>query len=338
MNIFITGAAGYVGGMLAELFLNNPRVRHVTALDMRDASAKFPQHDQRFSWVTWNLGDAGWERQVLRHGKPDVVIHCAYVIREGYGEKRAWQNKCNIDAAARVFQFVFNEGVLRFIHFSTVASYGALQTNTTSRMFVETDPFLESNYLYGVDKKNIETMLAETYRSRNNLPAPNIVPQVIIFRPCAISGPRGQFMFRRFGLLQMVKHGLPIIPITGPESARQFVHEDDVFDAVSFAALGGVVGKYEIFNLAPPGFLLLKDMAKRIGKYTIRIPMFLGKMAFALLWHMSHGRIPTVPEGINSYTYPIIVDGSKLARAGFRYRYTSIEALAAKVGRYKQSV
>ncbi len=336
MNIFITGAAGYVGGMLAELFLKDQRVKHVTALDMRDASGKFPKNNSRFSWITWNLGDAGWENEVLRYGKPDIVIHCAYVIREGYGAKRAWQNKCNIDGAARVFQFVFSQQISRLIHFSTVAGYGALATNTLDHFFVETDPFLESNYLYGVDKKKIEAMLLESYKNFCVKKDNSFLPQIIIFRPCAISGPRGQYMFRRFGLLQMTKNGLPVIPLTGPQSARQFIHEDDVFDAVNFAVFNGIKGQYEIFNLAPAGFLLLKDMAKRIGKRVIRIPMLLGKICFALLWYLSRGRVPTVPAGINSYTYPIIVDGSKLSRAGFNYQHTPIEALDAKVGRYIQ--
>ncbi len=334
MNIFITGAAGYVGGMLAELFLKDPRVSHVTALDMRDTADKFPKNDPRFSWVTANLGDDGWEAQVLEHGIPDVVVHCAYVIRQGYGSKRAWQNKCNIGGATNMFNFVFKNNIKRLIHFSTVAGYGALATNTLAHHFVETDPLLEANYLYGIDKKQIEVMLSETYQSALAKKEATALPQIIIFRPCAISGPRGQFMFRRFGLLQMTKNGLPIIPLTGSQSARQFIHEDDVFDAVNFVAFGGIKGQYEIFNISPPGFLLLKDMAKHIGKYSIRIPMWLGKLCFAFLWHVSQGRIPTVPAGINSYTYPILVDGSKLARTGFKYRHSPIEALDAKVGRY----
>ena len=236
-----------------------------------------------------------------------------------------------------MFNFVFENNIKRLVHFSTVAGYGALPTNTIFHHFVETDPLLEKNYLYGIDKKQIEGMLSETYKSAQSKKDPQDLPQIIIFRPCAISGPRGQHMFKRFGLLQMTKNGLPIIPLTGPQSARQFIHEDDVFDAVNFAAFGGIKGQYEIFNLAPPGFLLLKDMAKRIGKHTIRIPMFIGKMCFALLWHLSRGKIPTVPAGINSYTYPIVVDGSKLMRTGFKYGYSPTEALDAKVGRYAKS-
>ena len=88
MKIFITGAAGYVGGMLTDLFLKDPRIDSVVVLDMKDASDKFPKGNPKFKWITWNLGDDGWQEKVLEGGAPDVVVHCAYVIREGYGKKR----------------------------------------------------------------------------------------------------------------------------------------------------------------------------------------------------------------------------------------------------------
>ncbi len=331
MKIFVTGAAGYIGGMLVDQLLKDARVTQVVALDMRDDPLPPNASDPRRVWITHNLGDEGWQKLVLRHGVPDVVIHCAYVIREGYGAKRAWQNKCNITAAEKLFAFVFANHIARLIHFSSVATYGALSTNTIARRFVETDPLREANYLYGVDKALIEERLRACF-------AQTPTAQVVVFRPCAISGPRGQYQFKRFGLLQMVKHGLPIVPITGAESARQFIHEDDVADAVAFATFGGVAERYAVFNLAPQGFFLLKDMVRTIHKWSLRIPMFLGYIGFAFLWHVSRGRIPTVPAGIRSYTYPIIVDGSKLDRAGFHYRYDGAQALAARVGRYASAV
>ncbi|MEK7119916.1 MAG: NAD-dependent epimerase/dehydratase family protein [Patescibacteria group bacterium] len=340
MKIFITGAAGYVGGMLADLFLKDPRVDSVVVLDMKDASDKFPKGNQKFKWITWNLGDDGWQEKVLEGGAPDVVVHCAYVIREGYGKKREWQNKCNLTAADKVFEFVFKNKISRLIHFSTVASYGARKENSIKRWFREEDPFLESEYLYGVDKKMIEEKLRAVFeKEKSDLQKgarQNPLPQVLMVRPCAISGPRGQYIFKRFGLLQMVKEGLPIIPITGDESARQFIHEDDVADIIFWMAFGGARGDYEIFNIAPHCFFLLKDMAHSIGKKTIRIPAWLGKFGFWFLWNVSCGKIPTVPAGINSYTYPIIVDGSKIEKFGYKYKYDCGDALRADVGRYTE--
>jgi len=339
ITVLITGAAGYVGGMLTELFLKDGRVKNVIALDMVDAHERFPVGNPKFYWLTFNLGDNGWQKEVLKIAKPDVVIHCAYVIRQGFGKKRAWQNKCNFDGAQNIFDFVFENKIPRLIHFSTVASYGARKENTLDRWFREEDEFKEDSYLYGVDKKIIENNLRSVFDKEKNKVSGSTspdFPQILIVRPCAITGPRGQFIFKRFGLLQMVKQGLLIVPITGARAARQYIHEDDVADIMFFLAFGGVKGEYEIFNIAPQGFMLLKEMAHSIGKKTIRIPMWLGKLGFAFLWYVFRGHFPTVPAGINSYTYPIIVDGSKITKFGFDYKFKGFEALAAERGRYAE--
>lgn len=330
MKIFITGSSGYIGGMLVDRFLEDERVKKIVALDMNPPSnlAIRLLSSNRIAFIQHNLGDLGWEEKVLAHGVPDVVIHCAYVIREGYGKKREWQIKSNITAAERIFNFVFENKIPRLIHFSTVASYGARPENSTGYKFKETDPFREENYLYGVDKKNIEERLKTKFQ------VSSFKPQVLVVRPCAITGPRGQNIFKRFGLLQMVKYGLPIVPICGHDSARQYMHEDDIWEAVKLIVSGGINSQYDVFNLAPSDFLLLKDMARLIGKVSVRVPIWLGKVAFGAMWHISQGRIPTVPAGINSYTYPIIADGSKITRFGFKYKYTAREALSADKGYY----
>lgn len=325
MKIFVTGASGYIGGMLVERFLDDPQVKGVVALDLKPPPLRFPLKHPKLSWVDHNLGDPGWEDKVLKIFTPDVLIHAAYVIRQGYGGKRAWQVKSNITAAERVFDFAFQNKIKRLIHFSTVASYGALASNSTGQRFKEEDPFLEASYLYGVDKKIIEEKLRSLYQRIGS------ATQVVVVRPAAVTGPRGQFMFRRFGLL-LIKRGLPFIPLTGKDAARQFVHEDDIFGAIEHIARGAIPGGWEVFNLAAPDFFLLKDLAREIGKVSVPIPMILGKMTFGFLWHLTRGRIPTVPASINSYTYPIIVDGSKITRFGFRYAYSGLEALRAERG------
>lgn len=335
MRIFITGAAGYVGGMLADLFLNDPAVEKVIALDFKDASARFPQDNSRFMWITHNLGDDGWQNEVLKEGPIDIIIHCAYVIRQGYGKKRQWQVKSNIVGAEKLFDFAFKNNAKKIIHYSTVASYGAFKTNKLDQWFKETDPFREDGYLYATDKRVIEEKLESEFKKAKN---EGKSTKVYVLRPCAISGPRGQFMFKRFGLLQMVKEGLPIVPVAGSQSARQFVHEDDVADITKFLIKEEINSDYEVFNIAPRCYFLLRDMARQIGKKTIRIPKWLGKLGFAFLWHITRGKVPTVPISINSYSYPIIVDGSKITQFGYKYKYDCGDALNAQKGYYSKFI
>ncbi|MBI4039915.1 NAD-dependent epimerase/dehydratase family protein [Candidatus Daviesbacteria bacterium] len=333
MTIFITGAAGYIGGMLAHRFLGEKQVKRVVCLDIKPAPPHFPVSNPKVAWVIHDLGEAGWEEKVLKWGAPDVVIHCAYLIRVAYSSKhRERQIKSNIGGAEKVFQFALNHGVKKLIHFSTAASYGAYPTNTTKKRFKEDDPFRDSQYLYAQDKKIIEEKIEELFKALKPK------TQVFVIRPAAVTGPRGQFMYNRFGLLQMVKQGLPIVPITHPDSARQFIHEDDIFEAISLMTFGNFPEKYHVFNLAPQDFLLLTEVARTIKKPIIRIPKILGKFAFATLWHLSRGKIPTAPAGIDSYSYPIILDGSKITKFGFQYSYNSLESLRADRGYYARFV
>ena len=115
MKIFITGAAGYIGGMLTHVFLNDPQVERIIALDLKEKDNLLPkeiQNHPKLVWVTYNLGDDGWQDKVLKEGPIDAVIHCAYIIRQGYGKKRAWQVKSNITAAEKLFDFVFKNKIL----------------------------------------------------------------------------------------------------------------------------------------------------------------------------------------------------------------------------------
>jgi len=333
MNIFVTGAAGYIGGMLAERFLDEVKVKKVVALDLKEPPSFFPASNPKVRWIQYNLGEKGWEEKVLKEGMPDVVIHCAYIIRQQYGkEKRAWQYKSNIIAADKLFDFTFKNNIGRLIHYSTAASYGAYPSNSSKAWFKESDSFRETKYLYAQEKKLIE----ETLEGLFSKSKPK--SQVLIIRPAAISGPRGQFMYDRFGLLYAVKEGFPVVPVTWPDSARQFIHEDDIWEATKLMTFGGVSGRYEVFNLAPDDYFLLKDLAKEIAKPVVRIPIWLGRLAYGVMWHLSRGKIPTPPSGINAYSYPVVLDGSKITKSGFKYKYSGEEALKAKEGYYAKFV
>src|SRR3989344_7625049 len=166
MKIFITGSSGYIGGILVDRFLEDKAVEKIVALDMKPPPGKTlgvfgdstPSVEEggKVSFLTRNLADPGWEEKVLAGGAPDVVIHCAWQIRELYGQKEL-QWKWNIGGSDRVFDFVFsNPSVKKLIYFSTVASYGAYPENTDLHRFAEQEPFRKSDYLYAEEKRIAE--------------------------------------------------------------------------------------------------------------------------------------------------------------------------------------
>jgi hypothetical protein len=58
---------------------------------------------------------------------------------------------------------------------------------------------------------------------------------------------------------------------------------------------------------------------------------------FSLLWHGTRGAVTTPAGAWKFLSYPIRVDASHLQQAhGFQYRYSSLEALMAREGRYAE--
>lgn len=344
-NIFITGAAGYIGAMLADQFSKRSDVGLIIALD-KEPLPDMLKNNPKIFWITANTSDDTWQKSV-RDKNPDVVIHTAWQIRELYG-KRALEWKWNMDGSASVFDFAFgSSSVKKLIHFSTVASYGAFPENTIEHFFTEEESFRKSEYLYAEEKRVVEEILKEKYEKNINNPA---VPVVAVIRPAAITGPRGRYSRIRFGLQSALSGSLKSqksviydvisfmvswVPVT-PKWLRQYVHEDDITDIAALLAFSPLKQRFEIFNAAPPGEAVFGDMmAKAVGKKTLPIYPWMVRLAFFWFWHLTRGRVPTSPGSWRGYSYPIAVDGSKITeKYGYRYKFESKDAFVKKEGRY----
>lgn len=269
-----------------------------------------------------------------------------------------------------------NNGVKKMIYFSTVASYGAFADNSIDYFFNEGDKFRETKYLYAEEKRWAEEHLEKKYAHylktiSNSSSAASAINshthnhktdvvlanadtnrkvQVFVLRPAAITGPRGRYDRIRFGLQSALAGNLDksfvnrivtaltsFVPIT-PKWLRQFIHEDDVTDIVALLGLDDkVMGEYEVFNICPPGEVVLgPDMAKAVNKKILPIRPWMARIAFFVLWHLSRGKIPTGEGAWKGYSYPIAVSGEKLTRQyGYVYQHKSKDAFRNNEGRYK---
>jgi nucleoside-diphosphate-sugar epimerase len=345
--IFITGAAGYVGVMLVRQFSSRSDVEKIICLD-KESKPEILENISNLVWIEKNTSD-DWEEEV-RKFNPTIVIHTAWQIREIYGQKDL-QWKWNVTGSEKVFNFVFSTpSVEKFIHFSTVASYAAFPDNTIEHRFLESEGFRKTDYLYAEEKRIAEKRLEEIYAEYQS--KGQKIPQVFIVRPAAITGPRGRYSRIRFGLQaalsgqlketfihRLISAMVSFVPIT-EKWCRQFIHEDDVTDIIELLAFKDLEGKYEAFNICPPGDVVTGlDMAAAVGKKAIRINPYLIRMVFAVMWHVSRGKVPTSKGGWKSYSFPIAVDGSKITKMyGYVYKYPSKEAFVKKEGRYMQFV
>ena len=347
-TILITGAAGYVGSMLVQKFAAREDVERIIGLD-KEPLPDMIKDESKLVYLHMNTAD-DWAAKVEEY-HPDIIIHTAWQIREMYGHHDIeW--KWNIDGSDNVFDFAFGHlDVKRLIHFSTVSSYGAFSSNTLEQRFTEEDPFRKSQYLYAEEKRIAEEHLKEKYEKAKETHKQTLAA-VAVVRPAAITGPRGRFMRIRFGLqaalsgqlkdsfiYRLISAMVSFVPVT-PKWLRQFIHEDDVVDLVELLAFSEPKGTYEVFNICPPGGVVLgPDMAKAVGKKQLKIQPWMARIPFFFFWHLTRGKIPTGKGAWRGYSYPIAVDGSKLTREyGYEYKYPSLDAFYYTNGRYEEFV
>jgi nucleoside-diphosphate-sugar epimerase len=341
-RVLITGAAGYLGGMLCEQFSQRDDVECIIGLDKNDMPEAL-RGMHKLHWIKANTTEA-WEPMAAEH-QPDIVIHAAWQIREMYGQQDL-QWKWNIEGSDRVFDFAFTTpSVTRLVHLSTVASYAAEAGNSIAHRFKEQDGFRASDFLYAEQKRVAEMSLERKFAQVRGSNSP---VTVAVLRPAALTGPRGRA--RTSGLrLQTALAGQPkgnaiqrlvsllvsVLPVTEKWS-RQFLHEDDIVDIAALMVFGDLKAPYAVFNACPPGDVMRgEDMARVFGKRTLRIHPQLIRLAFFVLWHGSRGRIPASRGSWKAYSYPINVDGAKLTEMyGYRYRMGTLDAFKKDAGRY----
>lgn len=346
-TIFIVGS-GYVGEMLCDQFAKRDDVRKIIVLD-KEPQSDFSKTIPKLTYIQHNMADEGWEEEVAKY-EPDTVIHTAWQIRAMYGKKDE-QWRWNVEGSDKVFHFAFTQpSVAKLVYFSTASSYSAQQDNTFAHLFTEEEGFRDDDYIYAKEKKVTEERLREKFLGVKK--EGRSIPQVFIVRPAAITGPRGRYMRIRFGLQSALSGNLKggfvnklvttltsFVPAT-KGWVRQFIHEDDVADIVGTLAFEELDGEYEVFNITPPGVpVFAGDMADAVGKKVLKIQPWMARAAFFFFWHATRGKIPTCPGSWRFYSYPVLMDGTRLTkRYGYAYTYASKDAFRYADGRYASYV
>jgi UDP-glucose 4-epimerase len=152
MNILVTGGAGYIGGTVTRILLNNGHA--VTVFDnfchsKRSAVAEGAQ------LVEGELGDRALVENTLREGKFDGVMHFAALIEAGESMKVPevyFRN--NTAATLTLLESMIATGHDRLVFSSTAACYGEPEKTP-----ILEDAKLDPTNPYGESKLLVEKML-----------------------------------------------------------------------------------------------------------------------------------------------------------------------------------
>jgi UDP-glucose 4-epimerase len=118
---------------------------------------------------------------------------------------------------------------------------------------------------------------------------------------------------------------LPVVPsLLGFDPRLQFVHEDDVVRSLLFILDRHLPG---IYNVAGDGLLPWSEVAKLCGKRTLALPPLGTQFLTAPLARL--GLVDLPDEYLQLLRFGRGVDNARLKDLGFRYEYTSAQAVKA---------
>jgi len=167
MKIFVTGATGFIGRNLTERLVEEG---HDVICGVRSPAKLGPLKDKVRSYRIY-LEYKDTILQVLRIEKPDLVYHCAALVKSSNIEHLRRVNK---DGTRNVLEACLAEGIERIVYVSTIA----VVNGNDSVPLTEDLPY-KANNSYGQSKLEAEK-IAVDYRKKGL--------KIAILRPCMVYG------------------------------------------------------------------------------------------------------------------------------------------------------
>jgi nucleoside-diphosphate-sugar epimerase len=254
----------------------------------------------------------------------DVVVHLAFLILSGSSEST---RSINVEGTMNVFEASVAGGAKRFVYSSSVAAYGFHRDNPVG--MTEAWPTRPADRLfYAREKAEIEAVLDEAAARHPELELYLLRPPVVL-GPHAVGakdllpGPLGP-LGRPFQT-RLRRSPLPL-PVLVPDIPMQFIHEDDVGDALVQCIVGA--GPPGAYNIAGDGVLSAVDVAREVGLWPIPLPARPAQGVARRLARLPY--LPSFAQWVEALSQPAIMDTMRAkTQLGWTPRYTGLEALQA---------
>jgi 2-alkyl-3-oxoalkanoate reductase len=268
MNIFLTGATGFLGGHLAQrLAQEGCRVTAVGRNQKRGAElTQLPN----IQFLPLDIRDSTAIQQAVRGH--ELIIHAA-AKSDAWGDPNEFWG-INVWGTTNLLRASQMAGVRRFIHISTPSVYFYDQP----RLDVREDEPLPNRFMNEyVRTKRAAEILAQTAYQQDGLP-------VVMLRPRAIFGPGDTSLLPRL-LAALAQGRLPVIG-TG-ETWLDLTYVANVVEGVWLAmqAEGGRVHG-RVFNLTNGDPINLWDLLRQLA-HDLGYPPPRRRLPYPVAWHIA---------------------------------------------------
>ncbi len=301
MRVFLTGASGILGGIIADHLARLPEVECITGIDLIEPKKSLPAKAQ---FVKMDVRAPEVARVMVGH---DTVIHTAFIVYWPAHMPADLRRDINVNGAASIARAAAANHVQRFVHTSSTAAYDisllAHQTGVTEDFPVGHG---NSRSYYCNDKAAAERAVTEILGPSGT--------RLTILRPCAIGGPS-------FGrTARLVRDTASHMP--GPEPRGQVVDEEDVASACLQAVRNDMPGAY---NVVPNDFVRMSEVWGITGTRLPWMPTGGVKLLARIAWRYLNS--PIHPSWVTASMTDFVMSNEKLKTAGWRPQYSSAEAL-----------
>lgn len=302
-RIVVTGSSGYLGSRVVERLCRDEEAT-VLGIDVHE-----PKDIQPHEFVKLDVRD----REIIstiEEFQPDTILHLAFVLQPMRDETK--MHEINVAGSQNILAAAKSCQPARLLVSSSATAFGAWPDNPVP--MDDAWPLRSRReFQYASDKVEIEELLVEFQKQQPAI-------DVSWVRPAVICGPHMDNYLSRF------LFGMPfMVLIDGKDVPVQFVHEDDVVDAMCQILNQQGRGGY---NVAPPDWLSVRQLAQETNRRAVKAPFWLLKTLAAIAWKC---RLPIheYPPGFLYFArYPWVVTPTRLQNEmGFRFQFSSLDAL-----------
>ncbi len=231
---------------------------------------------------------------VIRTEMPSAVVHLGFIRHFRSTEQERYDT--NVRGTKQLLDHCINHGVQNLVVVSSSYVYGAFPENP---YYLDEDSPLSASRSYPEIRDLVEVdTLASAYLWRY----PHL--RTCVLRPVNVLG-----MYVHSMIGQYLKQSR-IPTVMGFDPMMQFIHEEDVSEAIALALEHGLQG---VFNVTGPGEVPLHTAIRETGGRAVPVPEPLLRFAFDRAFRWGLQAIP--PGALDYIKFPVTVSGERFVEA-----------------------
>ena len=301
MRYVVTGGSGYIGSRLVERLGEREETERILICDVRPPRAYRPKTE----FEQLDVRDRERVREVLERERPDALVHLAFILNPSHDQDAMYD--IDVNGTLFVLEAASAAGIEQVLVTSSGVAYGAFEDNPV--------PLTEEHPVRGVASFEYARDKTESDRLCQLWALEHPDRVMTIVRPCIVMGPNVDNYLVRLWTDQPFQ-----ADFGGPDVPLQFVHEDDVVEAIVGLLDGRHAGAY---NVTGDGIVTGRECAEAIGMKRRRVPFKLYRRFAGLMWRLRQAEAP--PGALAFAIHPWVMSNEKLKSTGWEPKYSSRE-------------